>query len=178
MAQGARRRCARRPLSAACAALVAAGLLAGCQGPLFGGLGQTAALPPPPPKRVEPEERGIWIVGSGAVEPRLRSVAAGYEGTRDTRPRVAAEGTVAGLRVLCAGTGVESPDMALSDRRIRAGEIRRCKARGIPLSEYELGPNQYVYVKDAHMAAIPGVREFVQSWGVTGKPVAEPTSGT
>jgi len=173
---GSRR--ARSPLTTACAALIAAGLLAGCQGPLFGGLGQTAALPPPPPKRAEPEERGIWIVGSGAVEPRLRTVAAGYEGTRDTRPRVAAEGTVAGLRALCAGTGVESPDMALSDRRIRTDEARRCKARGIPLSEYELGPNQYVYVKDAHLAAIPGVREFVQSWGVTGKPVAAPTSGT
>ncbi|HYH22244.1 MAG TPA: substrate-binding domain-containing protein [Azospirillum sp.] len=169
---------ARSRLSAACAALVAAGLLAGCQGPLFGGLGQTAALPPPPPpKRAEPEERGIWIVGSGAVEPRLRAVAAGYEGTRDTLPRVAAEGTVAGLRALCAGTGVESPDMALSDRRIRPDEARRCKARGIPLTEYELAPNQYVYVKDAHMAAIPGVREFVQSWGATGKPVTEPASG-
>ncbi|HEY0834098.1 MAG TPA: hypothetical protein VGE72_09350, partial [Azospirillum sp.] len=106
------------------------------------------------------------------------AAAAGYEGTRDTSPRVAAAGTAPGLRALCAGTGVESPDMALSDRPIRPEEARRCKSRGITLTEHELGPRQYVYVKDSHMAAIPGVRDFVQSWGIPGKPVTAPTSGT
>lgn len=164
-------------LAASVMAAGLAALLAGCQLPPLGGAQRTASLPPPLPKREEPPEaRGIWIVGSGAVEPRMRAVSSGYVPTPDTRPRVAPEGTAAGLRALCAGSGVEYPDMALADRPIRADELKRCSTRGITLSEYALGPRQYAYVKDAHMIAIPGVRDFVESWGVQGTPVTAPTS--
>ena len=149
--------------------------LAGCQ---FPGLlpPQQAALAPPPPKRAEPPAaRGIWIVGTQAVEPRIRAVSTRYEPTPDTRPNLTAEGTVAGFRKLCGGTGVEHPDMVLADRAIRPEEAKRCAAKGITLSEYALGPKQYVYVKDSHMVAIPGVRDFVESWGMTGTPVTAAT---
>jgi len=154
-------------------ALGAATVLAGCQFPGFGGLQQTATLPPPKPME-PPEARGIWIVGSPTVEPRIRTVAAKYESTPDTKPRVVAEGTAAGFRTLCAGAGVEYPDMVLADRPIRADEFKRCTGKGIALTEYALGSRQYVYVKDAHMIAIPGVREFVESWGVPGNPASGP----
>lgn len=153
------------------AAVVVATALAGCQFPGFA-TSQQAALPPPPKRTEPPAARGIWLVGAQAVEPRVRAVSAGYAATPDTRPNLTAEGTAAGLRALCGGTGVEHPDMALSDRAIRADEARRCTARGIALTEYALGPKQFVYVKDSHMVAIPGVRDFVQSWNMQGKPVS------
>jgi len=156
------------------AAVVAATVLAGCQFPGFA-TSQQAALPPPPKRAEPPAARGIWLVGARAVEPRIRAVSATYEGTPDTRPNLTAEGTASGLRALCAGTGVEHPDMALADRAIRAEELRRCAAKGITLTEYALGPRQFVYVKDAHMMAIPGVRDFVGSWGLQGKPVSPAT---
>ncbi|WP_448188095.1 substrate-binding domain-containing protein [Azospirillum sp. sgz301742] len=156
-------------------AAVVATVLAGCQFPGFEQPRQ-AALPLPPPKRAEPPEaRGIWIVGAPAVEPRIRAAAAKYEATPDTKPHVVAEGTAPGFRTLCAGTGVEHPDMVLADRAIRADEIKRCAAKGITLTEYTLGPKQYVYVKDSHMMAIPGVRNFVESWDMQGKPVTVAT---
>ncbi len=158
------------------AAIAVATVLAGCQ---FPGLPPSQQAVLPPPKRTgPPEARGIWIVGTQAVEPRIRAVAANYQATPDTKPNVAAEGTASGFRTLCGGTGVEHPDMVLADRTIRADEAKRCSGRGITLTEYALGPKQYVYVKDSHMVAIPGVREFVESWGMQGKPVALPTKAS
>ena len=152
--------------------------LAGCQFPGFEQPRQ-ASLPSPPPRPAEPPAaRGIWIVGAPAVEPRIRAASAKYEGTPDTKPNVQAGGTVAGFRTLCAGTGVEHPDMVLSDRAIRSEELKRCAGKGITLTEYQLGAKQFVYVKDAHMMAVPGVRDFVESWGVQGKPVAPPTTAS
>lgn len=159
--------------AAAMVAAVLATALAGCQFPGFAPLRQAAL--PPPQRTGPPEARGIWIVGTQAVEPRIRAVAARYEATPDTKPNVMAEGTAAGFRAACAGTGVEHPDMVLSDRAIRADEAKRCVGKGIALTEYALGPKQYVYVKDSHMLAIPGVRDFVESWDMPGKPVAAPT---
>ncbi len=153
------------------AALAVALLAAGCQFPgLVEPPRRTTAAPavPTPP----PEERGIWIVGSPAVEARIRSASAGFAGAAETRPRLVAEGAGPGFRAFCAGVGLEHPDMVVSDRPVRTEEVRRCRARGITMTEYLLGPRQYVYVKDAHMATIPGVRDFTQSWGVAGKPVA------
>lgn len=159
-------------------ALALATVLAGCQFPGFETPRQQASLPVPPKPAGPPPARGIWIVGAPSVEPRVRAVSARYEATPDTQPNVQAGGTVAGFRTLCSGTGVEHPDMVLSDRTIRAEELKRCAARGITLTEYQFGPKQFAYVKDAHMMAIPGVRDFVESWSLQGKPVAPPTTAS
>lgn len=157
-------------------ALAAATLIAGCQFPGFDKPRQTASLAPPAPVRPPPEERGIWIVGSAALRGPVQSASAKFGGGPDTRPRLVAEGTTAGFRAFCAGVGLEHPDMVASDRPVTPAEINRCRAKGITLTEYALGPKQLVYVKDAHMGAVPGVRDFVGSWGVTGKPVSDPTT--
>lgn len=160
-------------------ALAVATLIAGCQFPGFEGPRQTAALTPPPaPVRPAPEERGIWMVGSAALRAPVRTASAKFGGGPDTRPRLVAEGTAAGFRSFCAGVGLEHPDMVASDRPITAAEIKRCRAKGITMSEYGLAPKQFVYVKDAHMGAVPGVRDFVGSWGVSGKPVGDPTAAS
>jgi phosphate transport system substrate-binding protein len=151
--------------------LLAAALgVAGCQFPGFEARRQTAMLPPPKPTPKPPEERGVWIVGSPAVAGGLKAASASYAGTPDTQPRVVAGGLNAGIREFCRGVGVEAPDMVLSDRPLRPEETKLCSGKGITITEYTLAPNRYVYVKDAHMMAIPGVRDLTESWGVRGKP--------
>ncbi|MBP2232209.1 phosphate transport system substrate-binding protein [Azospirillum agricola] len=159
-------------------ALAAAALLGGCQFPGVESPRQTAALTPPPAPRPPPEERGIWIVGSPALRGPVQDAAAKFGGGPDTRPRLVAGGTAAGFRAFCAGVGLEHPDMVAADRPATAAEIKRCRAKGITVSEYDLGPKRFLYVKDAHLGAVPGVRDFVGSWGIPGKPVNDPTTGS
>jgi phosphate transport system substrate-binding protein len=160
-------------------ALAAAALLAGCQMP--GSMPpqqQTAALPPPAVPKPPPEARGIWIVGSPALRGTVDQAAAKYNGGPDTKPHLDARGTAAGFRAFCAGVGLDHPDMVASDRPISAAEYKRCRAAGITLTEYDFGPKRFVYVKDSHMMAVPGVNDFVTSWSQTGKPVSAPTAGS
>lgn len=160
-------------------ALAAAALLAGCQMPgTMPPPQQTAALPPPAVPKPPPEARGIWIVGSPALRGTVDQAAAKYDGGPDTKPHLDARGTAAGFRAFCAGVGLDHPDMVASDRPISAAEYKRCRAAGITLTEYDFGPKRFVYVKDSHMMAVPGVNDFVTSWSQTGKPVSAPTAGS
>lgn len=144
----------------------------GCQFPGFEtGPKQTAALPAPPPPPKPPEERGIWIVGSAALQGPVTAAADRFGGGPDTRPRLVAKGVPAGFRQFCGGVGLEFPDMVASDRPIRPAEMARCRKAGITVTEYDLGPKRYLYAKDAHMMAVPGVRDFTRGLGVPGKPV-------
>ncbi|WP_044550081.1 substrate-binding domain-containing protein [Azospirillum lipoferum] len=160
-------------------AFAAAALLAGCQMPgQMPPPQQTAALPPPAVPKPPPEARGIWIVGSPALRGAIDQAAAKYDGGPDTRPRLDARGTAAGFRAFCGGVGLDHPDMVASDRPIGAAEYQRCRTAGITLTEYVFGPKRFVYVKDSHMMAVPGVNDFVTSWGQTGKPVSAPSAGS
>ena len=160
-------------------ALAAAALLAGCQMPgTMPPPQQTAALLPPAVPKPPPEARGIWIVGSPALRGTVDQAAAKYNGGPDTKPHLDARGTAAGFRAFCAGVGLDHPDMVASDRPISAAEYKRCRAAGITLTEYDFGPKRFVYVKDSHMMAVPGVNDFVTSWSQTGKPVSAPTAGS
>ena len=160
-------------------ALAAAALLAGCQMPgTMPPPQQTAALPPPAVPKPPPEARGIWIVGSPALRGTIDQAAAKYDGGPDTKPHLDARGTAAGFRAFCGGVGLDHPDMVASDRPISAAEYKRCHTAGITLTEYDFGPKRFVYVKDSHMMAVPGVNDFVTSWSQSGKPVSAPTAGS
>ncbi|KAA0592203.1 phosphate transport system substrate-binding protein [Azospirillum lipoferum] len=160
-------------------AFAAAALLAGCQMPgLTPPPQQTAALPPPAAPKPPPEARGIWIVGSPALRGTIDQATARYSGGPDTKPHLDARGTAAGFRAFCGGVGLDHPDMVASDRPIGAAEYQRCRAASITLTQYDFGPKRFVYVKDSHMMAVPGVNDFVASWGQTGKPVSAPTAGS
>lgn len=166
------------PAGSLALAFAAAALLAGCQMPGTMPPQQTAALPPPAAPKPPPEARGIWIVGSPALRGTVDQAAAKYDGGPDTKPRLDARGTAAGFRAFCGGVGLDHPDMVASDRPISAAEYQRCRTAGITLTEYGFGPKRFVYVKDSHRMAVPGVNDFVASWGQSGKPVSAPTAGS
>lgn len=167
------------PAGSLALAFAAAALLAGCQMPgTMPPPQQTAALPPPAVPKPPPEARGIWIVGSPALRGTIDQAAAKYDGGPDTKPHLDARGTAAGFRAFCAGVGLDHPDMVASDRPISAAEYKRCRAAGVTLTEYDFGPKRFVYVKDSHRMAVPGVNDFVTSWSQSGKPVSAPTAGS
>lgn len=74
----------------------------------------------------------IVIVGSSTVYPFSTVVAERFgKSTRFKTPKVEATGSGGGLKLFCAGLGVEHPDIANSSRKIKDSEIEQCKGNGV-----------------------------------------------
>jgi phosphate transport system substrate-binding protein len=74
----------------------------------------------------------ISIVGSSTVFPFTSTVAEqfGRASTFKT-PKVESTGTGGGMKLFCAGVGVQHPDMTNASRRIKASELADCKKNGV-----------------------------------------------
>ncbi len=74
----------------------------------------------------------IRIVGSSTVFPFSTSVAERFGKTTDFKtPVVESTGSGGGLKLFCAGVGVEHPDITNSSRRIKASEVKMCADNGV-----------------------------------------------
>jgi len=74
----------------------------------------------------------IRIVGSSTVFPFSTSVAEVFGQATDYRtPVVESTGSGGGLKLFCAGVGVDHPDIANSSRRIKSSEVRTCAENGV-----------------------------------------------
>lgn len=74
----------------------------------------------------------IRIVGSSTVFPFSTAVAERFGKTTDFKtPVVEATGSGGGLKLFCAGVGVQHPDMTNSSRRIKASEVKMCADNGV-----------------------------------------------
>lgn len=74
----------------------------------------------------------IQIVGSSTVYPFTTVVAEQFGKTTKFRtPKVESTGSGGGLKLFCAGVGVEHPDMTNSSRRIKKSEVERCVKNGV-----------------------------------------------
>ena len=74
----------------------------------------------------------ISIVGSSTVYP-FAAVAAENFGktTKFKTPKIESTGSGGGLKLFCAGVGVEHPDITNSSRRIKESEIESCNNNGV-----------------------------------------------
>ena len=74
----------------------------------------------------------ITAVGSSTVYPFTTTVAEqfGKAGTFKT-PKVESTGTGGGLKLFCAGVGVQHPDIANASRRIKPAEVETCTKNGV-----------------------------------------------
>lgn len=83
----------------------------------------------------------IRVVGSTTVSPKATAVA-GYfmrHGNFKT-PAVVTTGTSAGIKLFCAGVGVQHPDIAMTSRRIVKSEFVACAANGVTaITEIKIG---------------------------------------
>ena len=74
----------------------------------------------------------IQIVGSSTVYQFTTVVAEQFgKTTKFKTPKVESTGSGGGLKLFCAGVGVEHPDLTNSSRRIKQSEVTRCAKNGV-----------------------------------------------
>ena len=83
----------------------------------------------------------IRIVGSSTVYPFATVVAEQFgRGGKFKTPIVESTGTGGGLKLFCAGAGMDTPDVANASRRIKASEVELCTKNGVsPITEVKIG---------------------------------------
>jgi phosphate transport system substrate-binding protein len=74
----------------------------------------------------------VFVVGSSTVYPFSTVVAEQFgKGSKFKTPKVESTGTGGGIKLFCAGVGVEHPDVANASRRIKKTELDTCKEKGV-----------------------------------------------
>jgi len=99
----------------------------------------------------------ISIVGSSTVFPFSTTVAEqfGRSNPKFKTPKVESTGTGGGLKLFCAGIGVQHPDIANASRRIKQSEIDSCAAHGVKeIVEVPIGFDGIVI---AHSKTVPNI---------------------
>ena len=83
----------------------------------------------------------IRIVGSSTVFPFATAVAEEFgKTTRNKTPVVESTGSGGGLKLFCAGVGVDHPDVTNASRRIKTSEVERCAGNGVTdITEVKIG---------------------------------------
>jgi phosphate transport system substrate-binding protein len=96
----------------------------------------------------------IRIVGSSTVYPFTTAVAESYGKTSGMKtPVVESTGTGGGMKLFCAGVGVEHPDFSNASRAIKKGEFEDCKKNGVTdIVEIKIGFDGLAF---AHSSGAP-----------------------
>ncbi len=83
----------------------------------------------------------IEIVGSSTVYPFSTVVAETFgKKTKFKTPKIESTGSGGGLKLFCAGNGINTPDITNSSRRIKASEVATCNKNGVTnITEVQVG---------------------------------------
>lgn len=83
----------------------------------------------------------IRIVGSSTVYPFATAVAEEFGRTTSFKaPIVESTGSGGGLKLFCAGAGLDTPDITNSSRRIKKSEVELCAKNGVAeITEVKIG---------------------------------------
>ncbi len=74
----------------------------------------------------------ISIVGSSTVYPFATTVAERFgKTTKFKTPKIESTGSGGGMKLFCAGSGIETPDVTNSSRRIKFSEYEKCQKNGV-----------------------------------------------
>jgi len=74
----------------------------------------------------------VYIVGSSTVYPFATVVAERFgKGSEFKTPKVESTGSGGGIKLFCAGVGVDHPDIANSSRAIKKSEVDSCAENGV-----------------------------------------------
>jgi phosphate transport system substrate-binding protein len=74
----------------------------------------------------------ISIVGSSTVFPFSTTVAENFGRTTEFKtPKIESTGTGGGMKLFCAGVGVDHPDITNASRRMKASEFDQCQENGV-----------------------------------------------
>jgi phosphate transport system substrate-binding protein len=83
----------------------------------------------------------INIVGSSTVFPFATAVAENFGKTTDfSTPTIESTGSGGGMKLFCAGVGVEHPDITNASRRMKSSEFDACQENGVAeITEVKVG---------------------------------------
>lgn len=82
----------------------------------------------------------ISIVGSSTVFPFATTVAEQFgRKTNFKTPVIESTGSGGGMKLFCAGIGLEHPDITNASRRIKSKEFQKCTKAGIDMTEIVIG---------------------------------------
>jgi phosphate transport system substrate-binding protein len=85
-------------------------------------------------------QQQIQIVGSSTVFPFSTAVAERFaQKSGFPAPVVESTGTGGGIKLFCAGVGVDTPDITNASRRMKDGELAECQANGVTPVEVKIG---------------------------------------
>jgi phosphate transport system substrate-binding protein len=89
----------------------------------------------------EAQRDQIRIVGSSTVYPFATKVAEQFGRTTQFKtPVIESTGSGGGLKLFCAGVGIEHPDITNSSRAIKDSEVASCKKNGVTeVTEVKIG---------------------------------------
>ena len=119
----------------------------------------------------------ISIVGSSTVYPFATVVAEQFgKSTSFKTPKIESTGSGGGLKLFCAGVGVEHPDITNASRRIKQSEYERCVANGVKeIVEVKIGYDGIVMANSKKAAPLKLSRKDI--FLALAKDVPDPNGG-
>ena len=123
----------------------------------------------------------VRIVGSSTVFPFSTAVAEQFgKGTKFKTPVVESTGSGGGMKLFCAGVGLEHPDITNASRRIKKSEFEACASNGVTIIEVKIGFDGIVLANSKDVAPMELSKRQIflalakQVPGADGKLVANP----
>ena len=106
---------------------------------------------------------GVEIVGSSTVYPFSTVVAERFgRETQFPAPRVESTGSGGGMKLFCAGTGGEHPDITNSSRRMKKSEQELCAQNGVAdIIEVKIGYDGIVLAQSVEGAPMEVTRQQI-----------------
>ena len=119
----------------------------------------------------------ISIVGSSTVYPFATVVAEQFgKSTSFKTPKIESTGSGGGLKLFCAGVGVEHPDITNTSRRIKQSEYETCVANGVKeIIEVKMGYDGIVLANSKKAAPLKLTRKDI--FLALAKDVPDPNGG-
>ena len=105
----------------------------------------------------------ISIVGSSTVYPFATVVAEQFgKSTAYKTPKIESTGSGGGLKLFCAGVGVEHPDITNASRRIKQSEFEQCQQNGVKeIVEVKIGYDGIVIANSKKAAPLKLTRKDI-----------------
>ena len=119
----------------------------------------------------------VSIVGSSTVYPFATVVAEQFgKSTSFKTPKIESTGSGGGLKLFCAGVGVEHPDITNSSRRIKQSEFEQCAQNGVKeIVEVKIGYDGIVMANSKKAAPMKLTRKDI--FLALAKDVPDPAGG-
>ena len=119
----------------------------------------------------------ISVVGSSTVYPFATVVAEKFgKSTSFKTPKIESTGSGGGLKLFCAGVGVEHPDVTNASRRIKQSEFDRCVQNGVKeIIEIKIGYDGIVMANSKKAAPLKLTRKDV--FLALAKEIPDPAGG-